>query len=64
LPQAEWQPAGKDLTGPPAWLGYGQVAGAILLAFIAVVFLDRRFRYLHRRTRLRIPRERPGGLQS
>lgn len=64
LPEADRQPAGNDLTGPPAWLGYGEIAGAILLTFAAVVVLDRRFRHLHRRTRLKVPSERRSGLAS
>jgi peptidoglycan/xylan/chitin deacetylase (PgdA/CDA1 family) len=64
LPKANRQAAGNDLTGPPAWLGYGEIAGAILLAFVAVVILDRRFGHLHRRTRLKVPSERGGGPES
>jgi Polysaccharide deacetylase len=58
LPDSERQRVGNDLTGPPPWLGYLEIAAALLLAFAAVVMLDRRFSHLHRRTRLQIPSER------
>jgi peptidoglycan/xylan/chitin deacetylase (PgdA/CDA1 family) len=64
LPDAERQRVGNDMTGPPGWFGYLEVAAALMLAFAAVVTLDRRFRHLHRRTRLQIPTERRSDLQS
>ena len=61
LPAAAKQGAHTDPAGGPRWLGYAELAAVLILAFVAVVMLDLRFRHLHRRTRRPIPGERGTG---